>query len=233
MKYFVIGFNKSATTTIHELFLLNNIKSQHNNIWNLEAYDAFSDNAKLDIYKELMVKYPDAIFILNFRNIKGWVLSRVNHGIIYKTIFNLDKVHEWTWNWSYPISEEGILQRILFRNNHIKEVLNDFNDESLKDRLIILDIDNKDWIGFLCSELNLTKQFNIKYNTSNFLFNNIDNSDDGDNCAQELHEAKQTVDNLFLKIKDVPQYKCIIKESNVLDDLVKLYRNNINDADVV
>ena len=233
MKYFVIGFNKSATTTIHELFLLNNIKSQHNNIWNLEAYDAFSDNAKLDIYKELMVKYPDAIFILNFRNIKGWVLSRVNHGIIYKTIFNLDKVHEWTWNWSYPISEEGILQRILFRNNHIKEVLNDFNDESLKDRLIILDIDNKDWIGFLCSELNLTKQFNIKYNTSNFLFNNIDNSDDGDNCAQELHEAKQTVDSLFLKIKDDPQYKCIIKESNVLDDLVKLYRNNINDADVV
>ena len=38
---------------------------------------------------------------------------------------------------------------------------------------------------------------------------------------------------MFLKIKDDPQYKCIIKESNVLDDLVKLYRNNINDADVV
>jgi hypothetical protein len=34
--------------------------------------------------KELTIKYPDAIFILNIRNIKEWILSRVNHGIIYK-----------------------------------------------------------------------------------------------------------------------------------------------------
>ena len=37
-KYFVIGFNKTATSTFHNLFLKNNLKSQHITKWEIEKY---------------------------------------------------------------------------------------------------------------------------------------------------------------------------------------------------
>ena len=224
MKYFVIGFNKSATTTIHELFLLNGIKSQHDNNWDLEKYDAFSDNKDLSVYRELSIKYPDAIFILNIRSIKEWMLSRVNHGIIYKTLYNNDPSSDWIWNWTYPISESKILNNIVWRNIHIKTVLNDFKSRNMMNQLLVLDVDQADWIKFFCSQLNLDKQDNIRAHSSNILFNMLEKKE---GCEEELKSAKERVDALFLKIKDDPKYKCIIYDTNELDDLICQFKNNI------
>jgi hypothetical protein len=224
MKYFVIGFHKTATTTMHELFLLNGIKSLHDNNWDLDNYDAFSDNKDLTIYTELCIKYPDAKFILNIRNMKGWILSRLNHGIIYKKLNEKDARNNWTWKWAYPISESKILEIIEFRNTHIQSVLNDFKSRNMMNQLVVLDIDQADWINFFCSELNLKQQHTIRAHSSNAIFNRVKQKNE---CEEEMKAAKDLVDAIFLKIKDDPKYKCIIYETNELDSLIAQVKNNI------
>lgn len=84
-KYFVIGFNKTATSTFHNLFLENNLTSQHFGLskskWNTDNYQCFSDNGNLHNYKELDLKYENSIFILNVREIDNWLISRFKHGV--------------------------------------------------------------------------------------------------------------------------------------------------------
>jgi hypothetical protein len=227
MKYFVIGFEKTATTTMHELFLLNGIKSQHDNNWKLDNYDAFSDNKDISVYNELTIKYPDAMFILNIRNMKGWILSRVNHGIIYRTLYNNDANHDWIWKWTYPISESKIINNIVWRNTHIKSVLNHFKSRNMMNQLLVLDVDQADWINFFCLNLNLDKQDTIRAHSSNSLFNMLEKKDE---CEEEMKAAKDLVDETFLKTKDDPKYKCIIYETNELDGLIAQVKNNIKKA---
>lgn len=209
---------------MHELFLLNGIKSQHDNNWDLDNYDAFSDNKDLSIYIELSIKYPDAMFILNIRSIKEWILSRVNHGIIYRSLYNNDVNHDWIWKWTYPISESKIINNIVWRNTHIKSVLNDFKSRNMMNQLLVLDVDQADWIKFFCSELNLKEQDNIRAHSSKILFNMLEKKDE---CEKEIKATKEIVDALFLKIKDDPKYKCIIYDTNELDGLISQFKNNI------
>ena len=81
-KYFVIGFNKTATTSFHHLFLKNNLTSQHaGGIWDTDKFKCFSDNGNLNNYKELDLKYENSIFILNVRHLDKWLISRFKHGL--------------------------------------------------------------------------------------------------------------------------------------------------------
>jgi hypothetical protein len=161
---------------------------------------------------------------LNIRSIKEWILSRVNHGIIYKTLYNNDPSSDWTWKWVYPISERNILNDIAFRNTHIKSVLNDFKSRNMMNQLLVLDVDQADWINFFCLNLNLDKQDTIRAHSSNILFNMLEKKD---KCQEEMKATKKLVDALFLKIKDDPKYKCIIYETNELDTLISQVKNNI------
>jgi hypothetical protein len=101
---FIIGFNKTGTTSLHELFCKNGFASLH---WDsgraalrmkrninrgrppLRGYDSkfrvFSDlnyfhPSKIieggSFFKELDASYPDSYFILNTRPVDGWIKSR-------------------------------------------------------------------------------------------------------------------------------------------------------------
>ena len=96
-KYFVIGFNKTATSTFHNLFSQNNLKSQHASKWNTDNYTCFSDNGDLNDYEALDPKYENAIFILNVREIAKWLISRFKHGL--RTVCM-------ELNWAYPCTRE-------------------------------------------------------------------------------------------------------------------------------
>lgn len=231
MKYFVIGFNKTATTTMHELFLLNGLRSQHKNNWDLDNYDCFSDGDPFILFKNLnlTVKYPDAKFILNIRHMKDWIMSNVNHCIIYKIHKEEIKEEnvEWTWSWFYPVSETKVLDKIIERNNHIKDVLEHFRQ--IANNLIILDIDNANWVDFLCHQLNLKNKIHINMHSSKSLMKHIINHANKEACKKEMDDARILVNLTFEKVKEDPQYKCVIYESNELDDLIKLYANNLLD----
>lgn len=108
-KLFVIGFSKTATTTIHKFFSSNGYKSIH---WDLpdgrflagvvatnvlsdrpilatiDDYTVYSEFSYADgnvyleanyFFRELYAAYPDAYFLLNVRDTDGWIKSRQKH----------------------------------------------------------------------------------------------------------------------------------------------------------
>ena len=59
-KLFVIGFNKTATSTLHQVFINNHISSYHGKDWDTQSYQAFSDLANFKKVKWLDSQYPKA-----------------------------------------------------------------------------------------------------------------------------------------------------------------------------
>ena len=141
-KYFVIGFNKTATTTFHNIFLQNNLTSQHTVFWETNKYTCFSDCGNINDFKKLDLMYKNAIFILNVRELDKWLISRFKHGLRYP-----EKP-----NWAYPYTRETCIEWIHQRKMYHLEVLNYFKKRPQK--LIIVNIEREGWINYLCSQLN-------------------------------------------------------------------------------
>jgi hypothetical protein len=104
---FVIGFNKTGTTSIHKLFKKNGFNSVHWDSGRLaktmfencldgklvfhgydQKYTVFSDMLyRTDkswfegnsLFKEMHADYPNSLFIYNTRDMDSWLLSRLNH----------------------------------------------------------------------------------------------------------------------------------------------------------
>jgi hypothetical protein len=132
-KVFAIGFNKSATTSIHELFKSLGIPSLHQGIggkgiWRtlddkklLQSYDCFSDGVPIvgDV-ENLNKLFPDAKYILQVRDLEGWVYSRIAH--IEKIIKNKP------WAIKHPpASAADVKKWILQRNKYHAYVLDYFS----------------------------------------------------------------------------------------------------------
>ena len=84
-KVFAIGFNKSASTSLHYLFESLGRPSYHGVKWRehddldfLRTYDCFSDGIPRDL-PELDGMFPGSKFILNIRDLRDWVHSRLAH----------------------------------------------------------------------------------------------------------------------------------------------------------
>jgi len=151
-KYFVIGFNKTATTTLYNLFLKNNLKSQHqkSQFWDTSKYDCFSDiTSGHHIWKELDKKYENAIFILNVRELDKWLISRFKHGLRTPN----------KPNWAYPYTREKCIEWVNHREKYHMEILDYFTERP--EKIIIVNIERKGWINYLCSQLHF-KNDNIK-----------------------------------------------------------------------
>ena len=148
-KYFVIGFNKTATSTFHNLFLKNNLKSQHGagQRWKTDKYTCFADHGNLNNYRELDLKYENSIFILNVRELDKWLISRFKHGLRKKV------------KWAYPCTYEKCKKWIYEREIFHLEILDYFSKRPNK--IIIVNIERKGWINYLCSQLHF-KNKNIK-----------------------------------------------------------------------
>ena len=154
-KILFVGFNKTASSSIHKLLKKNNYKSKHtvNNFENyIDKYDVLVDPGNEDIqnvinFKNIYLKYPEAIFILNTRDLNSWLVSRSKHyyrrGVIKSDRFG------------YPINKKIIIDWIKERNQYYYKLLNFFKNK--KNKFIILDIDNSNWIDFLSDNLSIKK----------------------------------------------------------------------------
>lgn len=89
MKIFCIGFNKTGTSSLHLFFQRAGIRSIHDDLWPrvtylpagkqlLEKFDAYSDGEQCD-FRQLKSWFPDAAFILNTRDDRDWLTSRIKH----------------------------------------------------------------------------------------------------------------------------------------------------------
>jgi hypothetical protein len=118
-KVFVIGFNKTASTSFHKLFVHLGLPSVHTREWKYKKYTCFSDGKRHtldgpDNFKSLEQRFPNALFILNTRPLSQWLFSRAKHGIIYPR------------KWSYPATHEKFIKWINSRNSFHDEVLSFF-----------------------------------------------------------------------------------------------------------
>ena len=83
-KVFAVGFNKSASSSLHALFRSLGRPSFHGPRWRrldnrlLKKYDCFSDGEPDDLTM-LDRMFPGAKFILNVRDLEGWLYSRLAH----------------------------------------------------------------------------------------------------------------------------------------------------------
>ena len=110
-KIFCIGLHKTGTSSLHEFSLKCGYKSTHSANWAfnnqaLEKFDFFSDGGshfdniiEFD-YESLLHKYPDALFILNVRDARSWIVSKLKHaGWKYDTLIEHDDpgtlYHDW------------------------------------------------------------------------------------------------------------------------------------------
>ena len=111
-KLFVVGHNKTGTSSINDLFIKNGYKSYHheNGILSQKINQNFSSNSKLlrgiddahlysditkidgylssyNLFPQLDLQYPGSYFIYNYRNLDEWIISRTKHAQ-YKYIDN-------------------------------------------------------------------------------------------------------------------------------------------------
>lgn len=132
-KVFVIGFNKSASSSLHVLFESLGRPSYHGVKWRnhddlkfLREYDCFSDGRPRDL-SELDRLFPGSKFILNVRDLQGWVYSRLSHIERGKEQGKAAKrVYKPSTKWD--TTEDAISSWIRERNNYHLFVLSYFSD---------------------------------------------------------------------------------------------------------
>lgn len=191
IKVFCVGGHKNGTYSLHNYFLNHNLDSVHGQFWMNKGFDfinlhsCFSDhfaewNSLLCIkYKphsiiHLLDKYPNSLFILNYRDLDGYIKSVCKHLSI-----GLLTDREWRWkkktNENIPGTEniKSVVRRII--NTHISNqfILDHFQKHKLMDRLLVLKITedkhmNTKLLDNFLKEVITSKKVlfeNIKHNT--------------------------------------------------------------------
>lgn len=202
-KYFVIGFNKTATSTFHNLFLKNNLTSEHATKWNTDKFECFSDNGDLNNYKELDLKYENSIFILNVRELDKWLISRFKHGLIQK--------HK--PNWAYPYTRKKCINWINYREKYHMEILDYFTERP--EKIIIVNIERKGWIEYLCSQLH--------FKNNNIESKNVNKTNKNNKDHQNISElVNKTLEELNYDKKTI-----LFSNKVLLDKYITIYNNYI------
>ncbi|MCB2062617.1 MAG: hypothetical protein KDE25_04000 [Novosphingobium sp.] len=95
-KTFCIGFNKTGTSSLHEVFIAAGMTSFHSDKWPYASYidlgrpffdraECYCDGEKSDFVR-LQRWFPDALFVLNTRDERKWLVSRIKHVMRYNEI---------------------------------------------------------------------------------------------------------------------------------------------------
>jgi hypothetical protein len=100
-KIFCIGFNKTGTTSLHTLFKSCGLESVHNTEWCYYSHvrkgkeyfenQCYSDGEQSN-FIQLEKWFPKSLFVLNTRNKKEWLYSRVKHVMRYNENINISTI---------------------------------------------------------------------------------------------------------------------------------------------
>lgn len=172
-KIFCIGFNKTGTTSLHSLFKSCGLESTHNTEWCHYSHakkgkeyfenECYSDG-ELSNFIKLEKWFPNSLFILNTRNKKEWLYSRVKHvmrhneNIDVSTILANQKYGKMAKDF-YTDEVIAINKWILERDIYHKQVRSHFKNNK---NYIEIDITNKtQWVTDIIAFFDRNK---IKYN---------------------------------------------------------------------
>lgn len=174
-KVFCIGLHKTGTSSLHDFALQCGYKSTHTVHWMknenmLEEFDFFSDGGShFDDqnefnYEELLRRYPDALFILNTRDARSWVVSKLKHaGWTKDTVIEPDENFTPYSDWKDK-SFFNIRAFLEHKFNYEAKVTNYFQ-KNHPDKILFIDVTKnkeqnvKDLIKFLGVNLDKTIEF--------------------------------------------------------------------------
>ncbi len=164
-KVFCVGFNKTGTVTLDKIFRDQLFyRSAHKPRWTdwsitkdrhrLDEFDAFSDGGCASI-ENLDELYPEALFILNTRPLKDWVLSR------HKSVERSRRAASWILTMYVPLgfvarlinrwvldnSDRALARWIRIRNSYHEHVIHYFEDRT--EKLLVLSIEDADFAARL------------------------------------------------------------------------------------
>ena len=164
-KVFCIGFNKTGTTTLHRILSEQlSYRSAHKAGWTdwsitknrerLDEFEAFSDGGCASV-RNLDELYPNAVFILNTRPLKHWVLSR------HKAVARSRRAVHWALTKYVPLGflariinrwvldnrERAVMGWIRIRNSYHEHVIRYFSDRTGK--LLVVNIEDADFAAQL------------------------------------------------------------------------------------
>ena len=215
-KIFVIGYNKTATTTFANMFEEFGLTSLHSANWgdyeNINKIQCFSDGDRHTLsdnclyFTKLDKNYPNSLFILNVRNLDSWLLSRTKHAL--RNIRAGKPFKKTYWPPCSGHYQQWIEERIIHYNN----VLQYFKDCPKK--LLIINIEKKHWTEMLADHLGFG---NTKYLVKNRNRSIKENNPD-------LIFAKNVLEETFRKLNYTESDK---KSLNLSTQLLTLYKNNI------
>ena len=142
-KVFAIGFNKTGTSSLHELFIKLDYHSTHGEFWRKtestlfhKYFDAFCDGIPHD-FVALDNEYPDSKFILQVRDLDTWMSSRIEH--IQRRPSNRKNKVSADWTTDLESLESWVRQR----NEHHLRILRHF-EKRPNDLLIVNFIRDQD-----------------------------------------------------------------------------------------
>lgn len=194
-KYFFIGLNKTATTSISKITnLYTKLKCMHYVNYDLENYDVFCDEEEIKNYKKYFVNY-NSLFILNIRDLYDWVVSSIKHMLYFHKINDKDYI------------KEEIKKRINYRINYHKDIIDFFTN--CPEKLIIINISNNGWQDFLLqnvykikiydNQILQIKENSIKDNIINNIFchEEILNLTNNINILEELGDISKFANNII------------------------------------
>ncbi len=163
-KIFFIGFHKTGTGYYNKLFKNLGFITLHHWTWTrgnsrvLGRHDVFLDGC-LHRYKTLYRKYPDAFYILNTRELKDWLVSRMKwnqerYGHFPQWCLRLmNGYHRYSWGNDCYFNLELVKEWILERQKYHEEVKAFF--ERKQKPLLVLDIGDEEKLVKLWNYLEL------------------------------------------------------------------------------
>ena len=181
-KFFVIGHNKTGTTSIHQLFKKNGYKSLHfeygflshkikmNFLSNMplltgiEESHLYSDiecpnglSYDYNLFPQLDLQNPNSYFIYNYRNVEDWINSRLKHNF-GTYLFNCKKNLQKYYGLKFSSDKDVIDYWKNLYYNHESYVKKYFEG---KPNLIFLNIDDENSKKDFCKHL---KKLGFKIN---------------------------------------------------------------------
>ena len=234
-KIFFIGYHKTATTTIHNLFSLNNVKSLHNysydSVKNNPLHQVFSDTGGVVPikncikYHKLCHEYKNSTFVLNTRNLDGWLLSHCTHQywLQARDKKSTENIHMY--------KTKDISSLIRSRVDEYKKIINFF--QPTPERLLILNINRDNWLQFLSNHFDL-KHFDLKLNVTQSSGNQYANNQNTPlehiphrDLLKIKKNIRSTLDDLGVKDASNPFLPKELIHAEEIPALLHLFKNNL------
>ncbi len=141
-KVFCLGPAKTATSSLHAMFVENGLRSLHSSgDWPVARFDAFSDRGDYRPFRAYATTFPAAVFVLNTRGLRGYLSSYATH--LQRKAPEAGRK---------PLPMQYFINRTLRRNRQMAQVLTHFAGT---DRLIVVNIDRPGAIDFVAQRLGL------------------------------------------------------------------------------